>query len=74
MEINGLGWQRKGLPNKQLEMDIKRGKSRFDVSDGAPKLSKQQGGLIGPVIRLCHLMTDRLSSQMGHTKLSSEMY
>lgn len=38
------------------------------------KLSKQQGGLIVPVFRLCHPMTDRLSSQMGHTKLSSEMY
>lgn len=43
MEINGFGWQRKGLPNKQLEMNIKRGKSRFDVSDGAPKTVQAAG-------------------------------
>lgn len=72
MEINGFGWQRKGLPNKQHETNIKSGKGRSDARDGASELSKRQGRLIGP--GLCHLMTDRLSSQMGHTKLSSEMY
>lgn len=49
-------------------------KSRCDTGDGGNKRSERLGGAIGPVVGLCQLMKDSLSSQMGRTKLSSEMY